>query len=223
MVVCLFVCLFVWLFSCCLIFYVLFGLVLDAQFKSWHFLVSNMHCVLQCLNHNYPTSSGGNEVTLTDDSGNGTFVNGIRLRRGDQRVLVSGDEISLIHPRHPQLQSSIESDDGVNTYNVAAHYSFTFVCPPPTSIMFHVNRINNATASGVGTGSSDNRSGIVDVRQMKMSQDHSAAIANHSNPTLSKSDNSNPLTPLQVKYELLDILGKVSEVLFQLYIVDIDN
>ena len=53
--------------------------VVDEQLKSWHFLISNMHCVFQC-NHN-------NQVTVVDDSANGTFVNGMRLRRGDQYVL----------------------------------------------------------------------------------------------------------------------------------------
>jgi len=189
------------------------------ELQSWHLLISNTHCHFTSKNNSDPT-----EVTLTDDSGNGTFVNGIRLRRGDSRVLSSGDEISLIHPNHPNLKwknydnnnsngtsifggdgRNIESDDDKEEMqqSILAHYSFTFVSPPPLS---------NSKPSGFTTAAP-----AVNPRMMKMSASSSSlqqqSIGDNATTNTHYSKNgkesSIDVSEMEQKYELLHLLGKV--------------
>jgi len=188
------------------------------ELQSWHLLISNTHCHFTSKNNSDPT-----EVTLTDDSGNGTFVNGIRLRRGDSRVLSSGDEISLIHPNHPNLKwknydknnngasffggdgTRIESDedDEEMQQRILAHYSFTFVSPPP---------LPNSKPSGFSTAAPAVNPRMMNMSASSLSLQHQS-IGDNAINTISYSrkskESSTSMSEMEQKYELLHLLGKV--------------
>ena len=65
-------------------------------------MISNRHCrIFQQVN--------GNQIFIEDNSGNGTFINqGTHLRKGETRLLHSGDEICLINAE--TLRKKISSD-----------------------------------------------------------------------------------------------------------------
>jgi len=99
-------------------------------FRQIHMMVSNVHCKLytRILNNGF-------ENVVEDCSGNGTFVNGVRLKKGDRRVLYNGDEICLINPKHPHLyqQSTNLAEKLITnyTYNFIATYANNMaVCNP---------------------------------------------------------------------------------------------
>ena len=64
--------------------------------------ISSVHCYMyyQHLSVGGRTSS---LVCLVDESANGTYVNGLRIKRGARHVLHNGDEISLIKPEPPSI------------------------------------------------------------------------------------------------------------------------
>lgn len=66
--------------------------------KDSHRLISNRHCSLYCqLTEEIGLGQLRLEVYLEDTSANGTTINGsIRLRKGERRLLNTGDEIGLV-------------------------------------------------------------------------------------------------------------------------------
>jgi hypothetical protein len=64
--------------------------------QNWAYgMISNRHCRIYCC----LDVSGGMDVYIEDCSGNGTSVNRSNLlRRGEKRLLHSGDEICLVNP-----------------------------------------------------------------------------------------------------------------------------
>ncbi|KAI9598959.1 kinase-like domain-containing protein [Syncephalis fuscata] len=69
----------------------------DVIFESS--LISNRHCLIYKVNerrHNPSFEEQGRERVFVEDlSSNGTFVNGVKIGRGNRRELVHGDELQL--------------------------------------------------------------------------------------------------------------------------------
>ena len=93
------------------------------QIYEWaHSMVSNKHCVIYCM---WNCSGGGKlDVFVEDSSGNGTMINGtILLKRGEKRLIHTGDEICLVNP-HP-LKKKIRNPDLIQ--QVQRRYTYIFV------------------------------------------------------------------------------------------------
>ena len=136
-----------------------------------------------------------------------------------RRVLQSGDEISLIHPQHPLLLN--RQSKSSRKYNITAHYNFIFISPRPVqSQNQQQSRLSSTPYSA--TKSQFMSSGVVNVREMKLSQDigkdnnkNTKKISspwNEQESTIEEKHSggsyNSPLAPLEVKYELLNTLGK---------------
>jgi serine/threonine protein kinase len=83
--------------------------------KRCHGMVSNRHFKLHCL----LAAGGVPEVYIEDTSGNGTIINSTaRLRRGERRLLHTGDEISVVNPLlvrscvQASIQAVLDKDPG---------------------------------------------------------------------------------------------------------------
>ena len=118
--------------------------------SDWvHSTISNKHCKIFChLKSNGKGGGGGNmgggggagrghfagianqgeemEVYIEDTSGNGTAINNTTvLRRGERRVLHTGDEICLINPDTMRKQSNAIGAEEQS--RLVKHYSYIFV------------------------------------------------------------------------------------------------
>ena len=91
----------------------------EATMMAWaHSMISNKHCRI------FQDNNSNNQVFIEDMSGNGTFINQTTcLRKGQQRILHSGDEICLVNPE--TLRKKISSARVLQ--NVIDQYTFTFV------------------------------------------------------------------------------------------------
>lgn len=95
----------------------------DYKIYEWaHSMVSNKHCTLYCMLSS--NGGGGMDIFVEDSSGNGTIVNGtILLKRGEKRLIHTGDEICLVNP-HP-LRKKIRNTELVQL--VQRRYTYIFV------------------------------------------------------------------------------------------------
>lgn len=96
----------------------------ELELHEWaHAMISNKHCRIFCM-LKAPGPLQEMDVYVEDSSGNGTLVNGTTLlRRGEKRLLHTGDEISLVNPQ--TLQKKIRSLDMLR--NLQRKYAFIFV------------------------------------------------------------------------------------------------
>jgi hypothetical protein len=102
----------------------------DAAIQAWaHSMISNKHCRIFC-SHN---QAGELEVYIEDNSGNGTLINQTTLlRKGEKRLLHSGDEICLVNLQ--TLRKKIRSNRVLQP--LLQQHSFVFVLqqlPTPAS------------------------------------------------------------------------------------------
>ena len=90
-----------------------------------HSMISNRHCHIFCMLKNGSfQSKAGMDVYIEDSSGNGTVINNTTLlRRGEKRLLHTGDEICLINPA--TLRKRIPSIEYQR--HILQHYSYIFV------------------------------------------------------------------------------------------------
>ncbi|GMI28192.1 hypothetical protein TeGR_g12864, partial [Tetraparma gracilis] len=94
--------------------------------NAWvHTLVSNSHCRVYCMLAPLGDSNSGEhtmEVYVEDSSQNGTVVNrSTKLRRGERRLLNTGDEIGLVN------ESSLAKVPPEERRAVMSNYEFTFI------------------------------------------------------------------------------------------------
>jgi hypothetical protein len=90
--------------------------------QDWAYgMISNQHCRLYCC---LDETSNNMQVFVEDSSGNGTLVNQtILLRRGEKRILHSGDEICLVNPE--TLEKKVRSSTALR--ELLQRHSFVFV------------------------------------------------------------------------------------------------
>jgi hypothetical protein len=62
-----------------------------------HRNVSGAHCSLFLRNVLTSETTSEEYAYVEDNSSNGTFVNGSKMKRGERKMLTTGDEISLLH------------------------------------------------------------------------------------------------------------------------------
>ncbi|GMH85316.1 hypothetical protein TrVE_jg7806 [Triparma verrucosa] len=113
------------------------NLTLKALDKDSHRLISNRHCSLYCqLTEEIGLNQLRLEVYLEDTSANGTMINGsIRLRKGERRLLNTGDEIGLISPQNlSKTLSKIDKADIVRGYS----WTFLNVWQQRAPVTFHM-------------------------------------------------------------------------------------
>ena len=115
------------------------GVGLDPKVNTlmgWaHSMISNRHCRIQRIN---------GQARIEDASGNGTLINNsILLRRGEHRLLHSGDEICLVNPSTLRKKQTSERI----FRKVLEQYTFIFVqskprrpCVNPRAMNPHVSR-----------------------------------------------------------------------------------
>ena len=98
-----------------------------ARVNAWaHALISNRHCRIFCMLKDSSSNStdATMEVYIEDTSNNGTLVNGSTvLRRGEKRLLHTGDEICLLTPQ--TLRKKIRAGEIMN--EIQRHYTFIFI------------------------------------------------------------------------------------------------
>lgn len=94
--------------------------------KDWaHAMISNRHCRIYCmLRPTVEAATTDMDVYIEDTSGNGTLINNTTLlRRGEKRILHTGDEICLVNPT--TLRKKICSKEMLS--DLQRHRSFIFV------------------------------------------------------------------------------------------------
>ena len=96
----------------------------ELELYEWaHAMISNKHCRIFCMLKG-PGPLQEMDVYIEDSSGNGTLINGSTLlRRGEKRLLHTGDEICLVNPQ--TLRKKIRSLDML--HNFQRKYAFIFV------------------------------------------------------------------------------------------------
>lgn len=128
--------------------------------SSAHSMVSNRHCTIFSMLKNVVQNSilsnegVGMDVYLEDSSGNGTVINKtILLRRGQKRLLHTGDEICLINPAALRRIPSKEL-----RLKILENYSYIFINLHQQQGFVQKKRLIQNLASP------PRRKGIVDVR-----------------------------------------------------------
>ncbi|GMI03052.1 hypothetical protein TrLO_g8891 [Triparma laevis f. longispina] len=116
--------------------------------KDSHRLISNRHCSLYCqLTEEIGLGQLRLEVYLEDTSANGTTINGsIRLRKGERRLLNTGDEIGLVGVQN--LNKGLGKKEKMD---IVRGYSWTFlnVWQQRAPVTFHLPSSQD-NAVGVG-------------------------------------------------------------------------
>lgn len=177
-----------------------------AALQDWaHAMISNRHCRIYCMLK--PTAKHGStdmDVYVEDTSGNGTLINNTTLlRRGEKRILHTGDEICLVNPT--TLRKKIRSNEMLG--DMKRHHSFIFVN------VFHQQGQQHSILASVrqrqsnmGPPSSVNkRKGIVDVRAMNH---HSILPPSDSRPPSRRvSPRRKPQRRVEEEYDIRDLLG----------------
>ena len=184
---------------------------LELARQQWAFgMISNRHCKIYCCLENTNTTTttttpmhggGGTlQVYCEDCSGNGTLINQeILLRRGEKRLLHTGDEICLVNPQ--TLQKKVRSSRGLQS--LLQQHSFVFVLAAtaasskPHRATAGVPRLlasaaaaaaaaNVHTTPNTQTSATANRKAAVDVRATRMPQPYkkNAPVQNNSPPVL---------------------------------------
>lgn len=132
--------------------------------QDWaHAMISNRHCRIFCMLKT-TTASTSMDVYVEDTSGNGTLINNATLlRRGEKRILHTGDEICLVNPA--TLRKKIRSNEMLR--DLKRHHSFIFV--NVFQQQFHSMSIlasvrQRQPRSGPMPPPSSKQKGIVDVR-----------------------------------------------------------
>jgi len=170
--------------------------------SDWvHAMISNRHCkMFTLLSPN--ANSLDMEVYLEDTSGNGTLVNSsILLRRGEKRLLHTGDEICLVNPA--ALRKKIRDPTALKT--ILTHYSYIFV-------NLH-SQHQHAALSAFSFHQPSKRKGLVDVRQTNATPDRPVfpPTAAHNRPVNNNQRRALPRPPphrrLEDHYDLRDLLG----------------
>jgi serine/threonine protein kinase len=163
--------------------------------QEWAYgMISNQHAKLYCtIGSGQPNTSI--EVYVEDTSGNGTLINKTTLlRKGEKRLLHSGDEICFVNPQ--TLRKKIRSNAVLQ--DMLQHYSFVFIN------VFQQHQAGFPSLHETVTGrrprlssvscppSSGKRKSAVDVRSLKQ---HSHSFAPNSKPsTASRLSSSPPLS-----------------------------
>jgi serine/threonine protein kinase len=130
----------------------------DYNIHEWaHSMVSNKHCTVYCM---LSKTGGGMDVFVEDSSGNGTIVNGtILLKRGETRLIHTGDEICLVNP-HP-LRKKIRNPDVIQA--VQRRYTYIFI-----NVFQQQQALNSGKRKRLmpPPSSVKRRTGLVDPRNM---------------------------------------------------------
>jgi serine/threonine protein kinase len=167
-------------------------------------MISNQHCKLYCMPHNVQVPnllssslSSSMQVYIEDASGNGTLINQTTLlRKGERRLLHSGDEICLVNTE--TLRKKIRSARVLQP--LLQQYSYVFVRANNHNLhqLQHPNSNSNSNsmpppfAPGTATATtttaaaklsvSTARKGIVNPRAMKYLSSHSSPLVVQSPP-----------------------------------------
>ena len=187
--------------------------------RKWAFgMISNQHCKIYCCLQNPGNAAGGGsgnrqagigmEVYVEDCSGNGTLINQqTLLRRGQKRILHSGDEICLVNPQ--TLQKKVRSNAGLQT--LTQQHSFVFVTVQPPAPLYATSSLH----AQVVARSSKRKAPAVDVRAMRMpkpTRAHSAAAPTRDSPT--NNNNQRRISPrrqqprrVEEDYDIREVLG----------------
>ena len=125
------------------------------SYYEWAFgMVSNRHCRIYAL---APSPSGALnqqhqlEVFVEDGSGNGTVVNrSCLLRKGERRLLHSGDEVCLVNPH--TLRKKVRDQAKLQKIMERHSYIFVNLIQQQPGSYYHSNRRLLYGDSGVGGG-----------------------------------------------------------------------
>ncbi len=187
-----------------------------AALHDWaHAMISNRHCRIYCM-LSTDNSRGNNkqdmQVYIEDTSGNGTLINNTTLlRRGEKRLLHTGDEISLVNPA--TLSKKIRSTDMLR--DLQRHHSFIFVNVFAQQQHSILDTIRQRQSNSMRPPSSVKqvRKGLVDVRALNnhsiLGKQHQQRVSKDSlSPRLSASRQASP-RPRRVEqeYDIRDVLG----------------
>ena len=154
--------------------------VKEMKLHDWALgMISNKHCRIYCMVESGKTRTGTSDsfkVFVEDTSGNGTLINKTTLlRRGEKRLLHSGDEICLLNPQN--LSKKIRSNTILQ--QLMQQHSFIFVNLHHQEAAFSslhatssfrtssTGRPNRTRLSTSSVPSSSKRKPAVDPRSMK--------------------------------------------------------
>ena len=185
------------------------------QINEWAFaMISSKHCRLYCMLKTDSTDGNSMDVYLEDTSVNGTLVNGSTLlRRGEKRILHTGDEICLVNPM--TMRKKVRSNKMLS--EIHRRHAFVFinvlqqrgVDPPPLP-----RRLHDMLPPPRQAPARPRRRGLVDVRGIV---NHSIGrLANASDSPLRKTSPPQSTTGqgkkpkqkrVEEEYDIRDVLG----------------
>jgi len=197
----------------------------EKALQDWAFgMISNKHCRIYCsLDSSKPAGANGTQglqVYVEDSSGNGTLINKTTLlRRGEKRLLHSGDEVCFVNPQ--TLRKKIRSNAVLQ--ELLQHYSFVFInvfqqhqagFPSLHATVTGRPRLSSSSFSSSG----GKRRGAVDVRSLNhksltannsRSQDESASRSLRRKSTESRRISPRRQQPRRIEeeYDIRDLLG----------------
>ena len=175
-----------------------------AMYAWAHSMISNRHCRIYTLLTNDNTNTNTYEVYIEDHSGNGTVINQTTLlRKGDKRLLHSGDEICLVHSE--TLQKKIRSLRLLQP--LLQQYSFVFVQQqqlqpqlqqpsPYSSLAFHPHTTSNNTKT--------QKQPCVNPRAMNYHHHHHH---HHPNNNHNHTQSSFSNRRIEAEYDLRNVIG----------------
>ena len=179
--------------------------------QEWaHAMISNKHCRIFCMLKS-PGPSQEMDVYIEDMSGNGTLINGITLlRRGEKRLLHTGDEISLVNQQ--TLQKKIHSADMLQALQRKHAFIFVnvFQQQGQTTLLSHLRQKKLMMTP---PSSSIRKKGLVNPKDMV---NHSLDRFSHKRPApLSEGTNNTKESPkrndlprrIETFYDIRDVLG----------------
>jgi serine/threonine protein kinase len=159
--------------------------------QEWAYgMISNQHAKIYCTLDSSKAAVGNVpniEVYVEDTSGNGTLINKTTLlRRGEKRLLHSGDEVCFVNPQ--TLRKKIRSNAVLQ--DLLQHYSFVFIKHQAGFPSLHATVMGRPRLSTSSCpSSSGKRKSAVDVRSLKLhslvapSNSKASAVSRLSSPS----------------------------------------
>ena len=180
--------------------------------QEWvHAMISNKHCKIFCMLKS-PGPSQEMDVYIEDMSGNGTLINGTTLlRRGEKRLLHTGDEISLVNQQ--TMQKKIYSVDLLHALQRKHAFIFVNLFQQQQGRTTLLSHLHQKKLMITPPASSIRKKGLVNPKEMV---NHSLDRFLHPRPfPISEGTNNTKRSPqkrdlqrrVETFYDIRDVLG----------------
>lgn len=130
----------------------------SCQVKIFDTRISNVHCRISEVDQADQAANAGAPARITDLSTNGTFLNGVKIGRGESRELRTGDSVALVIVPYQREDGAWCYDRDASVKDVFVAYEFHTVAAPPTQATQRARKAGAAAASTQSAGSNQSQS-----------------------------------------------------------------